>query len=87
MKQDVFARLKHAQLGEPIWAPVIFAILVVLIRSHSFSRREPSAGARLLFRRVGRAVRPVGPLTAHVFILAGRLGLPPAGARPARRPA
>jgi hypothetical protein len=31
MKQDVLARLKHAQLGEPIWQPVIFAILVVLI--------------------------------------------------------
>jgi hypothetical protein len=31
MKQDVFERLKHAQIGEPIWQPVIFAILVVLI--------------------------------------------------------
>ena len=28
---DVFERLKHAQIGEPIWQPVIFAILVVLI--------------------------------------------------------
>jgi hypothetical protein len=28
---DVFERLRHAQIGTPIWQPVIFAILVVLI--------------------------------------------------------
>jgi hypothetical protein len=28
---DVFERLEHAQIGEPIWQPVIFAILLVLI--------------------------------------------------------
>jgi hypothetical protein len=28
---DVFERLKQAQIGEPIWQPVIFAILLVLI--------------------------------------------------------
>ena len=31
MKQDVFERLKHAQIGEPIHQPLIFAILIVLI--------------------------------------------------------
>ena len=31
MKRDVLKRLKDAQIGEPIWQPVIFAILVVLI--------------------------------------------------------
>jgi hypothetical protein len=31
MKQDVFDRLKHAQIGEPIHQPLIFAILVILI--------------------------------------------------------
>jgi hypothetical protein len=31
MKQDVFERLKHAQIGEPIHQPLIFAILVILI--------------------------------------------------------
>lgn len=31
MKSDVFERLKHAQIGTPIWQPVIFAILIVLI--------------------------------------------------------
>jgi hypothetical protein len=28
---DVFERLKHARIGTPIWQPVIFAVLVVLI--------------------------------------------------------
>jgi hypothetical protein len=31
MKTGVFERLKDAQIGEPIWQPVIFAILIVLI--------------------------------------------------------
>lgn len=31
MRQGVFERLKHAQIGAPIWQPVIFAILIVLI--------------------------------------------------------
>jgi hypothetical protein len=31
MKQGALERLKHAQIGTPIWQPVIFAILVVLI--------------------------------------------------------
>ncbi len=31
MKRDVFERLKEVQIGGPIWQPVIFAILVILI--------------------------------------------------------
>jgi hypothetical protein len=31
MTQDVFERLRHAQIGEPIHQPLIFAILVILI--------------------------------------------------------
>jgi hypothetical protein len=31
MRPSVFERLKDAQIGEPIWQPVIFAILVILI--------------------------------------------------------
>ena len=31
MKRGMFARLKDVQIGEPIWQPVIFAILVILI--------------------------------------------------------
>jgi hypothetical protein len=31
MKSDVFERLRHSQFAEPIWQPVIFAILLVLI--------------------------------------------------------
>jgi hypothetical protein len=27
----VFERLRHSQFAEPIWQPVIFALLVVLI--------------------------------------------------------
>jgi hypothetical protein len=28
---EIFERLRHAQIGAPIWQPVIFAILIVLI--------------------------------------------------------
>jgi hypothetical protein len=28
---DVLHRLRHSQFAEPIWQPVIFALLVVLI--------------------------------------------------------
>ena len=31
MKRNVFERLKDFQIGEPIWQPVIFAILIILI--------------------------------------------------------
>jgi hypothetical protein len=31
MRQGVFERLRHSQLAEPIWQPLIFAILVILI--------------------------------------------------------
>lgn len=31
MRTGVFERLRHSQFAEPIWQPVIFAILVVLI--------------------------------------------------------
>ena len=31
MKRGMFARLKDVQIAEPIWQPVIFAILVLLI--------------------------------------------------------
>jgi hypothetical protein len=31
MKTGVFERLKHAQIGEPIHQPLIFAILIILI--------------------------------------------------------
>lgn len=31
MERGMFARLKDVQIGEPIWQPVIFAILVILI--------------------------------------------------------
>ena len=31
MKHNVFKRLKDFQIGEPIWQPVIFAILIILI--------------------------------------------------------
>ena len=42
MKRGMFARLKDVQIGEPIWQPVIFAILVILISILfiSFSRRS-----------------------------------------------
>jgi len=28
---EILERLRHAQIGAPIWQPVIFAILIVLI--------------------------------------------------------
>ena len=31
MKRGMFARLKDVQIGEPIWQPVIFAIVLILI--------------------------------------------------------
>ena len=31
MKHNVFKRLKDFQIGEPIWQPVIFAVLIILI--------------------------------------------------------
>jgi hypothetical protein len=31
MRQSVFERLRHSQLAEPIWQPVIFALLVIAI--------------------------------------------------------
>ena len=31
MKRDVFERLKDLQIGGPIWQPLIFAVLIILI--------------------------------------------------------
>jgi hypothetical protein len=31
MTRDVFERLRVSQFGEPIWQPVFFALLLVLI--------------------------------------------------------
>jgi hypothetical protein len=50
----IFERMRHSQFAEPIWQPVIFALLLLLISITLVLIITTQKGPHSLSRRIGR---------------------------------